>query len=119
MENYNLKAGELLELAEGEYEDYFVFIKRVVLKDFNIQDEAKSYIEECGDTINLYGFIEQLDDKGFTKEIEVHNFYVSNGYVDNHQDFDWFGNFSEEEVKEHVDAYYNDEGEIVEDEEEN
>lgn len=113
--DYNLHVGEILRFGEGEYEDYFTYGNRVVLKDFNIQDEAKKYINESK-IIGTHDFLDWLDSHGFTKEVEDRTFYVGSGYVDNNQDFDWFENLSAEEVQKNMDNYYNEVGE--EDEEE-
>ena len=114
-ENYDLYVGEIIRFGEGEYEDYYQFGDRIVLKNFNIQDEAKHYLDESK-VIGIYDFLKRLDSKGLTKEVNDRTFYIGAGYVDNNQDFDWFENLSPEEVQKNIDDYYNERDE--EDEEE-
>ena len=114
-ENYDLYVGEIIRFGEGEYEDYYQFGDRIVLKNFNIQEEAKHYLDESK-VIGMYDFLKRLDSKRLTKKVNDRTFSIGDGYVDNNQDFDWFENLSPEEVQKNIDDYYNERDE--EDEEE-
>ena len=95
--NYDLKAGDYICFDEGEYEDNHQFGHRQILKNFNIQEEAKKYIDEHK-TLSIYDFLECLDEKGLTKPFETKSFYIGSGFYDGN-DFNWFDNFSSDDVE--------------------
>ena len=105
--NYNLKAGDHINFGEGEYEDYTEFGDMEVLKDFNIQQEAGKYIKEHS-TLSIYDFLSNLEEAGLVKKYEVKTFYIGSMSYDGN-DFDWFENFSNEEVENNIDKWLNEE----------
>ena len=85
-----------------------------VLKDFNIQQEAGKYIKEHS-ILSIYDFLSNLEEAGLVKKYEVKTFYIGSMSYDGN-DFDWFENFSNEEVENNINKWLNDE-EDEEDEE--
>lgn len=105
--NYDLKAGDFINFDEGEYEDNHQFGHRQVLKDFNIQEEARKYIDEH-EMLSIYDFLESLDKNGLTKPFEIKSFYIGSGFYDGN-DFDWFENLSSEDVDARLDKWQDEE----------
>ena len=46
LENSLFKVGELICLADGEWEDYHEYNHAIVLKDFDGKEEARKYLDE-------------------------------------------------------------------------
>ena len=107
-QNPNLKAGIHINFGQGDYEDYSEFGEREVLKDFNITEQAKFYLDyhngSKDDPISIWEFLEWLDEQGFTKLYKIFTFYTGSGFYDG-EDFDWFGNYTSEQVLEHMENF--------------
>ena len=91
------KVGELICLADGEWEDYHEYNHAIVLKDFDGKEEARKYLDEK--TIGEYpigscDFFDWLEEKGLIKETTLKKIYVGDGWEEN---FDWFGAITEDE----------------------
>ena len=98
VENYNFKKGDAVLFGEGEWEDYTEFGHRVALKNFNLQEQATSYLKDKGgynpDKTTLFDFLEWLDKQGFTSPLKFEKIFCGAGY--SKYDFDFFGLISSE-----------------------
>lgn len=107
-QNPNLKAGIHINFGQGDYDDYTEFGEREVLKDFNITEQAKIYLDNHSgskdDPISIWKFLEWLDEQGFTKPYEILTFYTGSGFYDG-EDFDWFDNYTPDQVLEHMENF--------------
>ena len=97
LENSLFKVGEIICLADGEWEDYHEYNHAIVLKDFDGKEEARKYLDEK--TIGEYpisscDFFDWLEEKGLIKKLVLKKVYVGDGWEEN---FDWFGAITEDE----------------------
>lgn len=91
------KVGEIICLADGEWEDYHEYNHAIVLKDFDGKEEARKYLDEK--TIGEYpigsrDFFNWLEENGLIKKTTLVRVYVGDGWEEK---FDWFGAITEDE----------------------
>ena len=98
LEDSLFKVGEIICLADGEWEDYHEYNHAIVLKDFDGKEEARKYLNEK--TIGEYpigscDFFDWLEEKRLIKKLVLKKVYVGgDGWEEN---FDWFGAITEDE----------------------
>lgn len=98
-ENTLFKVGEIVCLADGEWEDYHEYDHTIVLKDFDGKEEARKYLDEkvIGEyPIGSRDFFDWLEEKGLIKQAVLKKIYVGDGWEEN---FDWFGAITEDELE--------------------
>lgn len=96
-QEYNYNVGEVICLADGEWEDYHEHSHALVLKSFNGKDEGRKYLDEkiAGEyPIGSQDFFDWLEEKGLIKPVTLKKIYVGDGWEEN---FDWFGALTEDE----------------------
>ena len=80
----------------------------------------EKYIKECENQnihTDLREFLSLLDAKGFTKSYDVKTYYIGDGFHA-YNDFDYFECYTPEQVKQHMEDFYDEEMEDEDEEEE-
>lgn len=96
-QEYDYNVGEIICLADGEWEDYHEHSHAIVLKSFNGKDEARKYLDEkvAGEyPIGSQDFFDWLEEKGLIKTAALKKIFTGDGWEEN---FDWFGALTEDE----------------------
>lgn len=96
-QEFDYNVGEIICLADGEWEEYHEYNHAIVLKSFNGKEEARKYLDEkdIGEYhISSRDFFDWLEEKGLIETACLKKIYTGDGWTEN---FDWFGAITEDE----------------------